>query len=257
MNRNSCTKIICFAIIIIAGYVLGCICPISYLRIEISSRSITLAELYSTIISLITAMGTFAAVVVALFKDEIRKYLWKPKFDISEWDSMAKEDIEHESGRVTAKRHYNGIDIHNTGSACANDCMVFIQSIEYIRQAGAHPVLLYDGEHQISWNGIRPQDSVDIPKGGKKSFQLFEILPPEAGSTPDGNESSKFPKLSICNIHWSQTTYSGDWHVKCVLYVNSNIQKTFVAKINWDGTWHPRKTEMDSHITFTINEQQA
>ncbi len=69
--------------IAIIAYLIGNWIPIKYLNPTIDFTSIKSAEYYGLIISSISAFVTFLAVVIALFKDDIRKKWIFSKIELS------------------------------------------------------------------------------------------------------------------------------------------------------------------------------
>lgn len=69
-------KIILIAFAIVLAYCIGIWIPFEFLKTSIREEQIGKTEYYRLIISIISAFITFTAVLVAMFKDDLREY-WK------------------------------------------------------------------------------------------------------------------------------------------------------------------------------------
>lgn len=129
-------KIILISIAIILSYCIGIWIPIEYLKPTIKEEEIGKAEYYRLIISIISAFITFTAVLVALFKDDLREY-WKfARINFSIPDNHTIEitnDVSNgQSDEVLqAKKYLSRFEIQNTGNLPLLNSEVYLEKLEY------------------------------------------------------------------------------------------------------------------------------
>jgi len=242
-------------ICIIIGYIVGTIVPIKIFVPNIDwDRKISTGELFYYTISFIQAIGTVAAVIIALFSDSIKGYFRKPNLQISLHNDSLIEELDNNSERNRkAKRYHNSIDIFNTGNINAENCEICIDKILFWGLGMTSPIELLQTEHIIYWNGNEKRNNTYIPVQGKKSFQIYEIYPPEEQGTPGGgNTATVPPKLIIGGYKIPDEYCGGKWEVIICLYTPSLQPKKFKVLIEWDGTWENRQMEMKGKVRNEI-----
>lgn len=252
MNR----KCIFIAIVlIIVAYLIGNFIPIKILVPNIDwDKKISTGELFYYFISFIQAIGTVAAVIIALFNDNIKSYFRKPKLKIDLHNSELIEELENNGERNRkAKRYYNSIDIFNEGNINAENCEICIDSILFWGLGMNTPIELLQSEHILYWSGNEKRNNTYIPVQGKKSFQLYEIFPPEEQGTPGGGDTATIPpKLNIGSYKIPDEYCGGKWEVIICLYTPTLKPQKIKVIIEWDGSWENRQMEMKGKVTNNI-----
>lgn len=117
------------------GYLLGNFLPLSYLRPTVipTQRLIQLFDLYQIIINFITAFVTAIAVLVALFKEDIRKMWEYPKLEISIPENNFTETLNSAntdtSNSREATKYTCDIDVFNSGNITALELEIKLESL--------------------------------------------------------------------------------------------------------------------------------
>lgn len=247
--------LITFAIIGLIAYLLGNIVPIKAFVPNVDwNRQISSGELFYYFINTIQAIGTVGAVIVALFSDNIKSYFRKPELDISLHSNDLMEELDNCNGaNRKAKRYHNSVDIFNRGNINAENCEVYIDSIAFKGLGMQTFTEILQNEQLLYWSGNEQRHNTYIPVQGKKSFQIYEILPPEEQGTPSGeNIVNVPPKLIIGNYKVPDEYCGGKWEITICLYTPSLKPQKFKVIIEWDGNWENRQMEMKGKVRNNI-----
>lgn len=246
--------LITFATIGIIAYLLGNIVPIKAFVPNVDwNKQISSGELFYYFINTIQAIGTVGAVIIALFSDNIKNYFRKPKLDISLHSNDLIEELDNCNGENRkAKRYHNSVDVFNKGNINAESCEIYIDSILFKGLGMQNSIELLQSEHLLYWSGNEKRNNTYIPVQGKKSFQLYEIFPPEEQGTPGGSASKVPPQLFIGSYKVPDEYCGGKWEITICLYSPSLKPQKFKVIIEWDGNWENRQMEMKGKVRNSI-----
>lgn len=214
---------------------------------ELSEVPISKGDYYANFINLFAAVGTFIAVLVALFMDEIRSLFKKVSFKIELESSDVIEDVENIKGTKKAKRYHNSVLILNEGNINARNCELYLESACYYVEDSPNTITVENSP--IKWN--KDNSAVYIPFQGKKTLLLFEIFAPQKQSTPDGGIGITTTKFKILGLE-EMDAKAGKWEFSyCLNSLNSKPQK-FKYIIEWNGNWEERQTEMKNVLKMKL-----
>ncbi|MBR0041782.1 MAG: hypothetical protein IJP36_02175 [Bacteroides sp.] len=250
-------KVLLIILLVIIMYILGSLFPIKIFTFDIDwNEPTTPGELFYYFICLVQAIGTVCAVIIALFNDSIKAFFKKPKLDINLGSDNVLEElniINSPEDERKAIKYYNVVDISNNGNANADDCEVYLEKISFTGLGSGSPVTIMRNDFQINWNGNEEKKVTYIPIHGKKSFQLFEMLPPEEQGTPGGAAQQLPASLKIGYYMVPSEYRGGKWEATFGMYsptLSSPIK--IEVLIEWDGSWEKRQMEMKSKLKTTI-----
>lgn len=240
----------------IIGYVVGNFIPTELFKPSFSDETLNKGEYYRLLISIISAIITFCAVLVALFKDDLRE-LWKrPIIQFSTPDEMTIEDLNSSLESETANdipvanRYISRIEVKNIGNMPALNAEIFLDKLEYIPKDSTITQNLECSGSALKWNGTESH-SIIIPPGGKKLIKIVEISPPEKISTPESEKVNKPPMLSIGEIESVKDKAKGKWTATFSLYAQNHKPTSFTVEIEWNGIWKTRLTEFKTLYKIT------
>lgn len=246
-------KIVLGLCIIVIGYILGNYLPLDILKPSFHDEPIGKAEYYKLIISIISALITFSAVIVALFKDDFREYWKRPKIEFSIPNEITIEDLssslESESGNDTliANKYISRIEVKNVGNLPTLNAEIYLDKLEFTPKDASIAQFIESSSSALEWNGSESV-TIIIPPGGKKLINLIEITPPEKISTPGSQIASKPPCLIIGSIKNTKEQQKGKWTATFSLYAQNHSPTSFSIEIEWTGVWKNRLTEFNNQF---------
>lgn len=241
---------ICILIAIVC-YVLGNIVPCKIFIPNIAwCKKISSGEYYYYSITTLGTIATVAAVLVALFGEKIKQYFSYPKFEIK----LHSEDILAERSCQIYSKYYNYLEIHNIGNVCAQKCELFLERISSKIDEEMKPCIHFEGCEQAYWDCDNKQKKVIIPNSGYRVHQLFNIVPNQDVSAPNGEGtlSNSFLNISGKNIACPSQSNNTIYTIDYLLYSVSCKPYRFTVEIRWDGKWEDLKDDMNQHIKTTI-----
>ena len=238
---------------LIMGYFIGNYLPIDILKPNFSDDSLTKGEYYRLIVSIISAIITFFALFIALFKDDIREQWKRPKiiFELPEQHTIEDTDssLDSESGAETirAKRYVSRIEIQNNGNLPAMNCELYLEKLEFVLNDSTLAQNIECSSSPLEWNGTDSK-TIIIPPGGKKLLDIIEVKAPEKVSTPDSAKMNNKTQLIIGTIANEKDQMKGKWKAKFSLYSQNHNPVSFEVEIEWNGLWKNRYSEFGNNF---------
>ena len=249
---NKLYKILLLIAALVLGYIVGNFLPLDILKPNFTDNQIDKAEYYRLLVSIISAIITFSAVLVALFKDDLRE-LWKRpivRFNIPE--QMTIEDLnsslESETVNATpiASRYISRIEVKNDGNLPVINAEIYLDKLEFVPKDSNIKQNLECTSSALVWNGDYVSNII-IPPGGKKLVEIAQIFPPETFSTPDSQKINRPATLIIGQVESTKDRNKGKWIAKFSLYAQNHRPTSFEVEIDWNGLWKTRLTEFNNH----------
>ena len=204
------------------------------------NATISTWEVFYYIISFFGVIGTFLAVVVALWKEEIlsRWHKAKLKVEIKGLDFSSNPE----------SKFYGLITVSNSGKYLASNCRIFIKSLRYGRFEDEIATIPLRGNLAVNWNGDEYRDLVP---GGQHSVSLFCVK--QSGDETTPLEKTGDPVIDFWGILPLSTAQrsNGCWIIDyCISYNNNTSLENFSIKIQWNGQWNSKKREMEKNLKF-------
>lgn len=200
---------------------------------------------------IIGAIGTVLAVIVALTKESIMRWLYAPSLTVSLIDNGITENVS-ENQRVPVANSYEClVNIDNKGSLVAFGCKVFVSDIKYGKSESNTKSIKNSGSKQLRWTS----SGVDIPIGIPSRIKLFEIINPNSIGTP-GTDNIEKPKISFNGLDLkSYQLEKGYWVVEYYINCKNGNAFKFVLYIQWNGDFKSRATDMKDVLKIKIEEK--
>lgn len=212
---------------------------------------------------LITALATFVASIIALFKESIIG-LWKKAkitIELKEEkkfkeiiDRQDKEENETEGAKQAADilvAYYDlNMEIMNKGSEPCKNCEIYLEKIEY-KENDNVPLKSLDiiSGQNIKWCS-KEKGNVDIPPyGGKVIVTLIRIISPEKKSSAKGKPATT-PGLQIGDVLINQANIAGQYKILFRIYSINHKSKALQLEFRWNGNWKKRITEFMEIVTL-------
>lgn len=238
--------------VLIVGYCVGVYLPYTHIPFEVTLEPISKKEVWELVIAAFGALGTFGAVVAALFLNEIRSWFKRVKFNVQLLDKDIIEEVHNVKDSKKASRYYNYIEFYNNGNINAENCELYLESAFFTSKESPTKGSLSVPNTPIEW--LSNNNTVYIPKkGGKKVLQAFSLFAPQKQSTPDGAKETNPASIKILGLE-SMEASAGEWELNYALYSTTADAKKIKVTINWNGKWEERKTEMKDILKINVVE---
>lgn len=208
-------------------------------------------DITNKLFQIIGAIGTVLAVIVALTKEAIMKWLYSPSLSTSLIDGGITENIS-ENQRVPEANSFECLaSIDNKGSIAALGCKVYVSDVKYGKSKINIKSIKNSGGKQLRWTSLM----VDIPIGIPSKIRLFEIVNPNSVGTP-GKEVAVNPKISFNGLelrnHYLEKGY---WEIEYYISCKNGNAFKFVLYVEWTGEFKSRATDMADVLKVQIEEK--
>ena len=248
-------KLLVGLVIGIIAYLVGNWVPIDYLRPTVTPSTVNSGEFCNIIIGFVSAIVTFLAVVVALFKEDIRKIWNYSKLDITNPAENIKEvippitDSQSDSSEthLEAQKYESCIEIHNIGNVPSIGAELYLERLTFSGPGYTTAQIIETSSVPISWSGSE-KASIIIPPEGKKLVKIVELFGPVKQSLPTGEVITNPPVLRIGNAESDSNFNNGKWIGAFVIYSQNEKSVRFDVEIEWNGRWEKRLTEMKRYL---------
>jgi len=208
------------------------------------------------IISLISTIVTFLAVIVALFGARLWQFIDKPRLEIL---FKLEPPYCHKTGMGNDKIpvYYFRFIVKNIGKTQAEDCEVFLESIkrkvngEFIFYKNFTPV-------NLKWSGIRESFKRTIFQGKEMYCDLGKIMPHAeyylsqyVNVTPEEQLQNKFV-FELPETYYSQwdCLLVGEYIITVSVYSKNTNKITRDFRLSWTGVWRDEDTEMFKELNI-------
>ncbi len=247
---------IAFFIVLIVGYLMGIWLPISMLQFEVVSSQPDTIDVLNLSIRLFAAVSTVAAVIVALFKEDLRKIWVHSKIQVQLPDENFSENLysdkieDNSQNPLKAESYICLLEVLNNGNISATGVEIYIESLTFEGPNYPTSQTISVNDKSLSWSGIT-ESKIPIPPEGKKKVKILEILAPEEQSDPEGTITNVPPKLRISDTIIDENFDNGEWEAKYAIYSTNSKPIRFTLLIKWNGKWENRASEMKSCLTIS------
>lgn len=206
------------------------------------------------VFQIIGALGTVAAVIVALFKEAIMKWLYSPSLKVSLIDDGISENIPNETQRVPEATAFECfVQIENVGSLASLGCKINISDIKFGKTKSNIKSIKTTNTKQLRWSS----PAVDIPIGIPSKITLFEIINPDSIGTPSSTPNSQKALISFngCELK-KHHAEKGVWIIEYFISSKNGEAKLFEATVEWNGEFKSRATDMAEILKVQIEEKR-
>ena len=150
-------------IIGIIAYLIGNWIPIKHLTPDIEIIKVNSSDYLKIIISSISAIVTFLAVIVALFKEDIRKFWEFSDLQVSVPDNSIVEKLNSQSSssqkdqevHLEAECYNTRIEIVNSGNISSISSEIYLEKLEFNTEGFTNPQQIETSGSPLNleWNG--------------------------------------------------------------------------------------------------------
>ena len=251
---NKFLKVLVIPFLIMLGIVIGLLLQkAAWLNIDFN-RQYGIWEILYYLVSIIGALGTCAAVVVALERDSIIRYFHHPELDIQFLEESGfVEDIDLEQQNPASDSYSCIIKIENKGSVVAKSCEVLLDQVSFAEKKGRSLRCIRDNSNKPSNKLWWESAHVEIPAGISKELKLFSIEAPGSSVTPNEVNTNTVLHLELNGFKLKDNKSSkGYWELSYYMVYDNGDHKKFKVCVEWNGEWRTRKSEMKDVLHINI-----
>ena len=208
------------------------------------------AELIYYMSQPLVVIGTFSAVIVALFGNEIKNAIFSPKCRVRvEGDGFA-EDLGETINNINPQAQFYKLNVflENIGVKELNELQLVIKKAEYSQDHNKFRTVSH-GESVIFWR--QPEiKSINLRTSESRDIILARVVPEASLGTPDASQKSPL-RFSITGINLDpKYSKKGYWRVRYDIQTPHRIINSFVITYSWSGKWFNRLTEMTNELGY-------
>ena len=201
-------------------------------------------------IMVLSSLVTVLAMIVALFKEDIRGIFIKPKLDLNKENKLNEVTQRTGQNNVEAMSYHYTTFVHNTGNIPAKEVEVYLTSLKHKKNSEQNYKEIEIDSIPLTWKNSESKQ-IMIPRNSRKSLILFQILPPSDVSTPDQPppNASNQSQIQIGTNKYSVDVENAEWNVLFSIYADNAKPINIRLTISWNGKCESRLTEMNTQIS--------
>lgn len=239
---------------IIGGFLIG-VFSIGVFNINIDvGKSYGILEVVYYIVAPIGIVATLLAVVVALFGNEFKNFIFREKSSSTTPNHFTEVLRNEDDDTPEAIRYECNLEVKNDCGREISECAVYLIDVEYCDIGSTTPKKFHLQNRQpIYWNG--PDVKVkNITQGETATITLLRINPEISQSKPDNTDVVNIPrKLSIVGYRLNEKYLKkGQWKLTYCVCNNHRELERFEIHIHWSGVWKSREKEMNNEATINF-----
>ena len=232
---------------------LCCICFTSSGSIDYSKKY-GIPEIAYYILQPLSVLGTFLALLVAIFGTEIKNMFFSPKCKVCIAGDGFDEDLGPTASTSSpmAQMYKCAVGLENMVSKEITDLSLVVKEVHFVNENGKSKKISRS-ENTLFW--LKPEEKkVNLRETEQRELIIARVLPEASEGTPDN--SSKSPlRFSITGFNLvSKYNKKGKWVVKYSLQTPRKIIKIFNISLSWSGKWCSRINEMTNEVTSELKE---
>lgn len=251
-------KSLVYILFLIIGLIIGIISTIIWYGNHSDTNPQNHLQTWYYVWSMFGSFGTVAAVVVALFMDEIKGVLYHAVIDVGlfdEGDGCGIIESIDENEQTPSARHYEcSIMLANKGNHAAENCEVKLIGVTYMQKDGARKrELLKSGSCRVNWSS--DEKTTTIYTKEKRRIALFRVYPQDSNATPDASKKST-KRIDLIGLSLPENcNKNGIWNFSYKVIASQKELCTFTIKVIWDGNWRTRLPEMKNGLSVNLEKQ--
>lgn len=221
------------------------------------SKQYGIPELVYYTSQIIGVLAMLCTVIVAIFGQEIKRWIYGEKCSVSIVDGGFVEKLGESADSTNPEaQHYDcSLTLANSGNLEIVGCQLFICEISYKQEVGGKFKSIQKLTDKALYWRIPEIRSYNLLPGESREFPLFIIYPENSHQTPD-NQLSYPLSMKISGVKLDEKhSKKGVWNVKYQVRSKERILKSFDVLVQWDGTWHSRLTEMEEVVSVNLQEE--
>lgn len=240
------------------GSLVTCIILMSLHNIVDSSKTYGIAEIVYYYTQPIGTLGTFIAIIVAIFGVEIKNLFFSPKCEVSIHEDGFTENLGQTISLSSPRSQcYNcTMILKNTGSKELIDLQLVVKDVYYVGSNKKQKKISKVSESILYWNNKPEMKKINLREKETKEIIISRIYPEAIEGTPDNRKRSPL-RFSLTGINLdSSYSKNGTWKVLYSIQTPHKIIKNVHVEFTWTGNWCDRMTEMANETDVKILKEE-
>ena len=245
------------------GLILGCILGIILGLFALDIFNITpnqqakygVLEIVYYLVAPIGVLATLLAVIVALFGNEFKNYLFREKSLSTVSNSFTEILKDEDDDNPHASRYECNLMVKNNCGREISDCCVSLVDIAYGEsETSKLKKISLQNRIPIFWK-YPDVDKKTLTPDETATITLLKITPDISQSKSDSSETTSIPRqLSIIGYKNLNPKYTkkGYWRITyCVSNSHRELER-FDIIVRWSGEWKNREKEMENEASIEM-----
>ena len=205
------------------------------------------------VFTIIGSIGTLAAVIVALYKEELMRWINSPDLEFSLIGNGLVANNESQVG-VAPDSYECIIRIMNKGTSIATGCKAFVQTLKHNKN-GNRDRLKSDNKVQNKKQLMWTSPNVDLPVDLPCDLLLFQILNPNQIGTPQVANATQKPRIVLNGYQLvKEKSEKGLWEIEYYITMRSGNVSKFLLTVDWDGSWSNNEEDMLDKVKIELKK---
>lgn len=242
--------------VFLSGIILGIFISVGiYFRSGITFEKQSAYDIFQFsyyVFGILGAIATMFAVIVALFKEEIIKRIYKPTLKVTLCDEGGLyENINRTNGNELNNEvgsYICFVKIENISNVLARQCYVKVCGCKYFQDGSKKA-----NEKRMAQNNLKYENQpFDLRYGYPVQIKLFEIKNPKIMGTPQNNDYT--PTIWFNGVRLSnEKRRKGRWIIEYLISVENGPAQALSLIVDWNGKFCSRaKSEMLNEISVEL-----
>lgn len=191
--------------------------------------------------------ATISAVIVAVFKEEIRKKLFRPHISFNSNTELI-ENVAKMEGRCFATSYSAMMTLRNDGKNTATNLSVVIENIIYKRDVNGQ-IYQKINQEPLPMPIYRGEEAVNLFTDDEISFKLFELFGPQ-NQIINGKSYNTPMSFIIGKKTIPESNFDGIIEISIKIKCSELKSQYRKIRLEWNGKWEERLTEMSRILCY-------
>lgn len=201
------------------------------------------------IFAIISSIGTLTAVIVALSKEMLLKWLNSPNLNVEIIEGKVLPIYDEQDDNIPSAYRCL-LKIINKGGIAAISCRAYVNDVQHAYNGKKEKLKDINNEcqkKQMLWSNHNIDILQDIPT----ELDLFKIVNPNQLSTPQLGNIQLSPQISFngCIIP-KKRSQKGLWQIEYYISSKNGSVTRFLVSVDWSGEWTDKPEDMKDYVTI-------
>ena len=243
---KTCNVLLLLLLVLILGVGIGLCVPYRLFTSDcpIPLLSVCSHSFWDWFLRVLQVVGSLAAVIVALFKEDWLAHRYKPSLMMETSIDDLSESFVHEGDCDMVDTYRVKLRLANVGKSAANNLRVYVDSIMY-RQSSKSLTSEELLKEPFALLLDKGNDTICLPKYGEVSTEWLSMMKVTPKSSVDGQE---YPTTIVMFVGRSfsvnEEYHEGLLDITFKMVCDGIRPQTKTLRVQWNGKWRSRKVDL-------------